>query len=275
MCGLGKFGGGGWFGRAGWGVDEPEADATDAIDYDGQLSEAYEPGRRISAEARATWWAAVEPYVAAAGVVADLGAGTGRFARLLAESSAARVIAVEPAAGMLSVGTGLAPDDTRWVSASAEHIALRSASVDVVWSAFATHYFDLPAAARECARVLKPGGHMLIWHAYPEVFDQLEWYRWFPSSLAIDHARMATAAEVIDVWADAGLHLVDRSVHQMRLTDDLDGLADRLAHRAISTLRLIDDAEFETGIANLRARAAETEPAPVYSPNMMLVFAGA
>lgn len=59
----------------------------------------------------------------------------------------------------------------------------------------------------------------------------------------------------------------------MQITPDLAALADRLAHRSISTLRLISDDEFHDGLARLRAAVANHKHAgPVMVRNVMLRF---
>ncbi len=159
-----------------------------------------------------------------------------------------------------------------WIGGTAERLPLAESSASAVWSAFTTHYLDLPAAAGEFHRVLEPGGVVLVWHAFEDVFDDLEWYRWFPAARQIDEARMPTFKEVVGAFEGAGLRLVERSTQSMLIAEDLDALANRLAHRAISSLELISDEDFEAGLADLRAFATSVPPSPVYSPNVLAVF---
>jgi hypothetical protein len=59
----------------------------------------------------------------------------------------------------------------------------------------------------------------------------------------------------------------------MHITPDLASLAIRLAHRSISTLRMIPDDEFDDGLSRLRTAAATQDGGqPVYAPNVMLRF---
>src|SRR6266436_7462908 len=101
-------------------------------------------------------------------VVADIASGTGAFTRLLLENGNS-VFAVEPNAAMRemgiqqleSVGSNLLVS----VAGTAEETTLRSASVDFVTAAQAAHWFDLPRARAEFARILRPGGWcVLIWN---------------------------------------------------------------------------------------------------------------
>jgi ubiquinone/menaquinone biosynthesis C-methylase UbiE len=244
-----------------------------AVHYGTDLAVSYEPGRQLSAAARSTWQTAVGPFLPAVGTVVDVGSGTGRFARLIAQSPRLSVIAIEPSAEMRRIGREAMGDQPlAWLAGTAEHLPLASASADVVWTAFTAHYLDLGSTGREFRRVLRGDGCVLVWHAFPEVFDELEWYRWFPSARTIDEGRIPTLEQVIASFDAAGLELVDRSTHRMRIAEDLHELADRLAHRAISTLRLISDNEFEQGLAELRRFADSASPRPIFSPNILATF---
>lgn len=243
------------------------------VDYDGEISRGYERGRSLSAEALATWRGAIEAFVPPTGVIVDVGAGTGRFARPLAELAGRAVVAVEPSHGMRAERAD-AEADLVWVAGSAEALPLVTGSVGLVWSAYTTHYLDLPRAASEIERVLRPGGRALVWNAFPDVFDDMEWFRWFPSARAIDEDRMPSAATVRQALDSAGLTFAARTDHRMLMAPDLASLADRLAHRSISTLRLISDHEFDDGLRRLRAAAATQGDTgrPVHAPNVMLRF---
>ncbi len=99
-------------------------------------------------------------------VVADVASGTGVFTRLLLENGNS-VIAVEPNAEMREAGRHQLEGYSRLVSVAgtAEETTLRSGSVDFVTAAQAAHWFDLPRARAEFARILKPEGWcVLIWN---------------------------------------------------------------------------------------------------------------
>ena len=244
--------------------------ATRAIDYEGEISARYAAGRSISPEAAATWRAALVRVLPRQAPIVDVGAGTGRFTRLFEELAPGRVIAVEPARSMRrSIDTPAA------AAATAEELPFRDASIGLAWSAFTTHYLDLTATGAEFARVLRGDGVAAIWHVFPDVFDQLEWFRWFPTARRIDEERMPPAEAVIAAFERGGLTFAGRSEHRMLIAPDLGALADRLAHRSISTLHLIPDQEFDAGLERLRAHARATPPAPVYAPNVLLRFGAA
>lgn len=117
-----------------------------------------------------TGWLGDTLGVTAQSTVIDLGAGTGKFTRLLS-SLAPTLIAVEPVAAMGAQLSKLLPD-VRLVSGTAETIPLESAVADAVVCAQAFHWFSTEAALAEIHRVLKPDGRLgLVWNVRDESVD--------------------------------------------------------------------------------------------------------
>jgi ubiquinone/menaquinone biosynthesis C-methylase UbiE len=112
--------------------------------------------------------------------VLDLAAGTGKLTRLLVPRFG-RVVAVEPDAAMLEVLAEVAPEAEARLG-SGERIPLGDAEVDAVFVAEAFHWFASPHVVAEIARVLRPGGGLvLLWNIptqdieppWPEEADRL------------------------------------------------------------------------------------------------------
>ena len=117
-----------------------------------------------------TGWLADTLRINAQSSVIDLGAGTGKFTRLLS-TLAPTLTAVEPVAAMGAQLTKLLPD-VRLVNGTAESIPLPSASTDAVVCAQAFHWFSTDAALAEIHRVLKPDGRLgLVWNVRDESVD--------------------------------------------------------------------------------------------------------
>jgi SAM-dependent methyltransferase len=95
-------------------------------------------------------------------VAADVGAGTGISARVLGDRGV-RVVAIEPGDAMREAA---APHPkVMWVSANAEATGLRSEAVDFVLCAQSFHWFRVPEALTEFARILKPRGRLaIVWN---------------------------------------------------------------------------------------------------------------
>ena len=99
--------------------------------------------------------------------VVDLGAGTGKWTRLLVERGA-RVYAVEPVPGMRHELLAAVPE-AEVLEAPAEAVPLPDGAVDAVTAAQSFHWFDAPAALAECARLLRPGGGLaMVWNERDE-----------------------------------------------------------------------------------------------------------
>jgi len=95
-------------------------------------------------------------------LVADVGAGTGISARLLADRGT-KVIAIEPNAAMRDAAE--AHPRVTFVDGTAERTGLSDQSADLVLCAQSFHWFDPPKALAEFRRILKPDGRVaLVWN---------------------------------------------------------------------------------------------------------------
>ena len=116
--------------------------------------------------------------------VLDIGAGTGKFTRLL-RAEGREVIAVDPSAQMLEVLREKV-DGVETLLGTAESLPLPDESVDAVTVAQAWHWVDGDRGVREIARVLKPGGVLgLIWNARD---DDVTWVREFGEAIGANDA---------------------------------------------------------------------------------------
>ena len=111
-------------------------------------------------------WLRAECDLTPAAVVADIGSGTGKLAELFLRNDN-RVFGVEPNREMREAGERLLAGFPNFVSVdgAAEATTLPAASVDFVTAGQAFHWFDRQTARREFARILKPGGWVvLVWN---------------------------------------------------------------------------------------------------------------
>jgi len=160
-------------------MNEGLVDPADAWGSQANAS-SYERGRPSYPPAALAWLA--EKLGLRTGVVVlDLGAGTGKFTRLLANTGA-DVIAVEPQDAMRAELARSLPG-VPVKAGTAEAIPLPDHSVDAVCAATAFHWFDHSRAMHEIARVVRLGGKLgLVWmerdETVPWVRRMTEIIRW-------------------------------------------------------------------------------------------------
>jgi SAM-dependent methyltransferase len=135
--------------------------ATDLAASFGDSADAYERGRPR-----------YEPHVIAtigglAGGprVLDVGAGTGRLSAPL-QQAGYDVVAVEPLDAMRAILTGHI-GAANALAGRAEALPLDDASVDGAVCSDAWHWFDAARAAGELARVVRPGGGVVVCVSHP------------------------------------------------------------------------------------------------------------
>lgn len=92
--------------------------------------------------------------------VADIGGGEGQVARAIARATGAEVVVVEPSGAQAAAARSRG---SQVVRGSAEAVPLASSSVDLVTIVLVLeHVLDHAAAMREVARVLRPGGRLVL-----------------------------------------------------------------------------------------------------------------
>ena len=96
--------------------------------------------------------------------ILDVGCGTGLFIARLAEAlPRARLVGVDPSAGMLRRARAKGQGRAALVRATAERLPLGANSFDLATTLSALHYWREPAAGvREMHRVLRPGGQVVV-----------------------------------------------------------------------------------------------------------------
>ncbi len=131
--------------------------------------------------------------------IADIGAGTGYFARRFA-SHAGKVYAVDIDEKLLAIAQKDAPPNLTTVLAPPDDPRLAERSVDIVFFCDVLHHIEnRPAYYLKVAKALKPGGHIVVIDFYKK-----------PLPVGPPPSMKVSDQEVIAEFRDAGFSLVQR-----------------------------------------------------------------
>lgn len=113
-----------------------------------------------------------------ASTIADIGAGTGSYALVLAEQGY-RVLAVEPSATMRS--QALAHPAIEWIDGDAKHLPLSNQSADAAIIMLAFHHFQNERQALCEVHRVTGGGPMVLFTYDPAMISRFWLTKYFPS----------------------------------------------------------------------------------------------
>jgi SAM-dependent methyltransferase len=154
-------------------------------------------------------WIGAHVPLTAADVVLDVAGGTGQLARHLARSAAFAVV-VDLTAEMLQTGARSAQDagdrNVVFVEGDATRLPFPPEQFDVVVSRFALHHVDdVVAAAREMARVCRPGGAVAIIDLVAQDGEVGARHNELERLRDPSHARALEESELVGLLAGAGV----------------------------------------------------------------------
>jgi SAM-dependent methyltransferase len=147
----------------------------------------------------------------------DVGCGTGSFVRVLARR-AERVVGVDP----------LASGTDGVIRADAEDLPLESSSFDLVVALDVLEHVDDVAAVGEIARVLKPGGVVIV------SVPALPWL-WSARDELAGHRRRYRRGGLVQLFEDSGLEVTETAYFQFLLLP-LVALSRTIGRRRASAL---------------------------------------
>lgn len=190
-------------------------------------------------------------------IAADVGAGTGISARLLADRGL-HVVALEPGAAMRAAA---APHPrVQWVAAVAESTALARCALHLVLSAQSFHWFRPADALTEFARILEPAGRLAIMWNRPSATDSLTvGYGEAIAAIGGDTGTARMAFDADAVQRSALFTPAVRAVFANTQRLDLDGLLGRAESASYVPKSDETRARLRTLLASLHAGHADED----------------
>lgn len=223
------------------------------------IARRYGEARLLPADAMAKWVAKIREAAGQkneAQLVLDLGCGVGRFLDPLAQAfPCARVVGVEPAMAMIHEVRVCPGARISLVRARAPALPFSDRSFDIIFISMVLHYLVDPIQGlRDCYRILRPGGALLVRSGTKESIPSFRFLADFPKAMRIELERMPTRRRLVETVRSAGLSGVTlESVTQISVRTYSE-YYERVRLRGFPSLALISDDDFRKGLA----RFAET-----------------
>jgi SAM-dependent methyltransferase len=194
-------------------------------------------------------------------LIIDLGCGTGRFSELLAAHFSAKVIGIEPSQKMLDQARRkLATKNVMYRQATGEALPLPDGCADLVFMSMVYHHFASPiAVARECHRVLRPGGYVCIRNSTREA--DFPHRHFFPAIRTLVESDLPSRREIESVFTSSGFALGLAQVVTQITAPDWAAFIGKSGLRVDSFLARLSDEDFKDGMNALQTHADEINPA--------------
>jgi len=235
------------------------------IDYDVEQYQHYARGRALSERQLQIWISGFVGMLPRRRPLAglDVGSGTGRFTPALAQEFGP-VTGIEPSARMREIAQEQASHaDVRYATGSAERMPVPSGSADYALMFLSWHHVqDKPRAARELARVLRPGGRLLLRANFSDHHPRPWWLEHFPRGVAVDAALFQPLHEVIATFTSAGWRVASFGTVTEPSPGTYGDMLDRLRLRTLSFFAQLSPGDVETGFRRLEEAVAADPGAP-------------
>jgi ubiquinone/menaquinone biosynthesis C-methylase UbiE len=244
---------------------------------DTAIANRYNSARRMPEENMRLWLDAIAARVPVAEVdtVIDVGCGTGRFSAVMADLFSARVIGVDVSQTMLSRARETASHaDVSFREGSAESLPLEDRSSCFLFMSMVYHHIGNPAhAAKEFARVLRPGGFLCVRNSTSDLLDTVPYLKYFPEAMVLNRGRLPSKTDLIGTMESAGLSLLSHDIIEQQFADSLAEYCEKISQRGLSDLTMLQDSEFEAGIQRMNSAVDSDEnPGPILECVDMFVF---
>ena len=239
------------------------------IDYDTEQYQDYARGRALTEQQPQAWISAFAAVLPERRPLAglDVGSGTGRFTPALARAFGP-VTGVEPSVRMREIAQAQSQHPgVRYLAGSAEDMPVPSGSADYALMFLSWHHVqDKPRAARELARVLRPGGRLLLRANFSDHHPRPWWLEHFPRGFEVDASLFQPLHEVIAMFTSAGWRVASFGTVTEPSSGTRGDMLERLRLRTLSFFAQLSPDELEAGFRRLeQAVAADPDaPAPVF-----------
>ena len=247
------------------------------MDYDRtSIPAVYDRGRDHGPEVLDLWMRTIESHVGGRPIrtILDLGCGTGRFSDGLANRFRARVVGLDPSEKMLEQARRKRLQSrVHYERGTAEAIPLTDAAVDMIFMSMSFHHFtDRDRAARECRRVLRPDGTVVVRTGTREQIDSYPYVPFFPETRPMLEDLLPDRHALCAVFERAGFRGVASRLVSQTIAPDWATYADKLAAGGDSVLARLPADELTRGLEAIRRHSEGAGGEPVVEAVDLLFF---
>lgn len=245
-----------------------------SIDYDTEQYRDYARGRALTPQQLRVWISAFESVLPERRPLAglDVGSGTGRFTPALAQAFGP-VTGVEPSVRMREIAQAQSRHpDVRYLAGAAEDLPVPSGSADYALMFLSWHHVqDKVRAVRELARVLRPGGRLLLRANFSDHHPRPWWQQYFARGYEADAALFQPLHEVIAMFTSAGWRVASFGTFTEPSAGTYGDMLERLRLRTLSFFAQLSPDELEAGFRRLEEAVAADPgaPAPVFAEPLL------
>ncbi len=200
---------------------------------------------------------------------ADVGAGAGRYAKLLFEhigNERLFLSCFDTNEYMLkSLELYLKDNDISNFAAriaAAEEMPLRDKELDCIFSFNSIHHFNFYKFFDEVNRVLKERGLIFIYSRTRTENKQSIWGRYFPLFVKKESRLYEPDEFAFKLERVAGLKLLEIKTFSFKRKDTIEGLVDRASSRHYSAFFLYEQREFDEALRVFESKLRENYPDP-------------
>ena len=206
--------------------------------------------------------------------IVDIGCGTGRFSEGLAARFGTIVYGVDPSNKMLEQALAKKCDDrVQYLIGRAESIPLPSQSVDMIFMSMCFHHFKDPnTSVRECRRVLRDQGIVVLRAGTTEQIPFYPYVPFYPSSRAILEELLLNSRDTQSIFKSAGFTLIVSKIITQTVAPDWMSYGDKIAAGGDSVLSQLSPDEFNSGLEGIRIFAEKGEGSAVVEPIDLFIF---
>ena len=236
------------------------------IDYDTEQYHDYARGRALTGQQLQAWISAFGAVLPERRPLAglDVGSGTGRFTPALARAFGP-VTGVEPSVRMREIAQAHSQHPgVRYLAGRAEDMPVPSGSADYALMFLSWHHVqDKARAARELARVVRPGGRLLLSSNFRDHIPPSGWWlEHFPRGYEVDAALFQPLHEVIATFTSAGWRVASFGTVTAPSSGTRGDMLERLRLRTLSFFAHLSPGELEAGFRRLEQVVAADPGAP-------------